>query len=147
MEITDIKSELEKKGSIVYPNKGTSMMPLLRQGKDLMIIKSRSSDKLKVGDAVLYTRGKDYVLHRIVAEVSDGYLICGDNVKTAEHVLDSQIIGILTGVIRDGKEISVDDPKYQKYVKAVLEFRQPVQNMRAIASMGKRAVKKIIGRK
>lgn len=147
MEISDLKTELERTGTLVYPNRGVSMMPLIRQGKDLMIIKSRGKTPLKLGDAVLFTRGRDYVLHRIVDIVSDGYLICGDNQKTAEHVFDSQIIGILTGVIRDGKEISVDDRDYRRYVKLVLKYRQPLQNIKALASMGKRAVKKIAGKK
>ena len=147
MNKTDIKTELEKNGAVICPSEDTSMMPLLRQGKDFMIIKNRCGEKLKVGDAVLCIRGNNYVLHRIVAEVSDGYLICGDNRKTAQHVFDGEIIGIMTGFIRDGKETSVEDPGYKKYVKAVLEFRQPVQNMKALASKSRKALRRILGNK
>lgn len=114
---TTFAQELERTGHLVYTNKGVSMMPLLRQDRDLMILKKPEPGSLKKLDAVLFVRPNgQYVLHRIL-EVLDGvYWIVGDNCVSGEYVKEEQIIGILTGVIRDGKTISVDDPGYQRYV-------------------------------
>ena len=37
--MTKFENEIESKGYIVYTNVGDSMMPLLRQNKDLMVIR------------------------------------------------------------------------------------------------------------
>ena len=45
------------------------------------------------------------------------YVICGDNRWSKEYgITDRHIIGVLTAVIRNGKEISVNDRKYRIYV-------------------------------
>ena len=41
--MTDFETILKKDGVLVYKNKGVSMMPLLRQDKEL-IVKKRNSD-------------------------------------------------------------------------------------------------------
>lgn len=114
---TTFAQELERTGHLVYTNKGISMMPLLRQDRDLMILKKAEPGTLKKLDAVLFIRPNgQYVLHRILEEQDGLYWIVGDNCVSGEYVREEQIIGVLTGVIRDGKTISVEDPAYQRYV-------------------------------
>ena len=115
---------LAEQGKFVYPNVGTSMMPLLRQHRDLMIIEKRPDGDLKKYDAVLYNRDGKYILHRIIAvhpALENGettYDIIGDNQWHIEkNVKDRQIIGVLTGVVRDGKTVLVTDPEYLRYVR------------------------------
>ena len=104
-------------GKLIYTGVGTSMLPLLRPKRDLIIIE-RAASRLKKYDVPLYKRdsGK-YVLHRIVKIRPDGYVLCGDNQWRREYgVTDRQIIGMLTGFVRDGREISVTDQRYRLYV-------------------------------
>ena len=115
-----LKEELMRSGNVIFTNKGVSMRPLLREGRDLMIIEKRRSDtRLAPGMAVLFERPTgDLVLHRIYRKDGGGYLILGDNCINPEYVEDHMIIGILTGVVRDGKKrIDVTDKSYQRYVK------------------------------
>lgn len=111
MSKSTFEKELQEKGVIIYTNVGTSMRPLIRQGKDVMIISSvdNISRKLKKMDVPLYKRDSgQYVLHRIVKATEDGYVLRGDNTYSNEYgITDQHIIGVLTGVIRNGKEISV----------------------------------------
>ena len=119
-----LEETLKKNGILVYTNKGDSMMPLLRENKDLMIIRTLTEPPKK-SDAVLFKRPNGaLVLHRIVKANKDGsYMIVGDNRVRAEKVPGDWIIGILTGVIRDGKEISVTDKEYLDYLKSVPKRR------------------------
>lgn len=115
---------LATQGKIVHTNVGDSMMPLLREGKDLMVIEPRPEGRCKRYDAVLYKRpnGK-YVMHRILKVRKNDYVICGDNRWQREFgVPDEWIIGILTAVIRDGKTIPVTDRRYQRYVHLRCDF-------------------------
>ena len=102
-------------GRILRTNKGVSMMPLIRENRDVMIIE-KVEGRLKKYDAPLYKRGDEYVLHRIVKVRADSYDIIGDNCINVERgITDEQIIGVLSGVIRDGKTISADSFKYKLY--------------------------------
>lgn len=110
------EEELDKKGILVYTNKGNSMYPLIRQGKDVLIIK-KSNRRLKKMDVPLYKRKSgQYVLHRIIKVNENDYVIRGDNTYYNETgIRDDQILGVLSGVIREGKEISVDSFGYKLY--------------------------------
>ena len=118
--MTKFENEIESKGYIVYTNVGASMMPLLRQNKDLMVIR-KITEPLKKNDAVLFKRPNGaYVLHRIVKVCGLGqYRIVGDNCAFPETVPEEWIIGILTEVIKDGRHISVESDEYKRYLKKV----------------------------
>ena len=106
---------LARDGKLVYKTRGVSMEPMLRQNRDLVVIRVPSS-RLKKYDVALYKRGDNYVLHRVVG-VGDGhYQIRGDNTYTLEIVPDSAVIGVLDGFQRKGRQISADDRGYQTYV-------------------------------
>lgn len=114
-DVHSYEEELSIHGKILRTNKGVSMMPLLRENRDVMIIEKREG-RLKRYDAPLYKRGDDYVVHRIVKVREDSYDIIGDNCVNIERgIKDEQILGVLTGVIRDGKTISADSLKYKAY--------------------------------
>ena len=117
-DIHSYEEELMLHGKILRTNKGVSMMPLLREGRDVMIIKKKEG-RLKKYDAPLYKRDGEYVVHRIVRVRETSYDIIGDNcIKIERGITDEQIIGVLTGVIRNGKTIYADSFKYKLYCHA-----------------------------
>lgn len=122
-EVT-FEEELETHGSIVYTNVGVSMMPLLRQGRDLMVIQKKPEGRCKKYDAVLYRVGNRYILHRILKVRAHDYVIAGDNCIHREYgITDAQILGVLTQVLRDGKRIDVKKSfKYRLYVHLWCDF-------------------------
>lgn len=119
---------LERDGKFVYSNKGVSMMPLLREDRDLMIITRKGAARCRKLDVVLFRRqniagSASYVLHRILRVNDDGtYWIVGDNCVTGEIVKEENILGIMTGFVRRGRTISVDDWRYQLYVQTWCRF-------------------------
>lgn len=120
---SSFEAELKQHGTLVYPNVGTSMMPLLRQGKDLMVISRRPAGRLKKYDAVLYKRGDRYILHRILKVRQKDYVICGDHNWQREYgITDDQIIGVLTAFVRDDVETPVTNRKYLCYVHLWCDF-------------------------
>lgn len=121
------EEELRRSGRLVFTNKGSSMMPLLRQDKDIMIITACEAKELLPLDAVLFVREqggkKQYVLHRILKSHPDGsFWIVGDHCYSGERVKGEQILGKLSAVVRDGKTISVQDKKYLFYVHLWCDF-------------------------
>ena len=113
---SSFEEQLELHGRIIYTNVGDSMMPFIKQGRDVLIIE-KAVGPLKKYDVPLYRRKSgQYVLHRIIKAGGGGYRICGDNRISVERGLtDEEIIGVLVGLIRDGKEISLDTLRYKLY--------------------------------
>ena len=108
---------LDEKGFLIYTNVGYSMMPLLRQKRDVIEIQKNENERCKKYDVVLYKRGDKYILHRILKVLPNGYIIAGDhNTFLERDVTDDMILGVMTRVVRDGKAISVDDFWYKAYV-------------------------------
>lgn len=101
---------------MVYKTKGISMKPMLYVNRDLVII-SVPQGRLQPYDVALYRRGSAYVLHRVIQVREKDYLIRGDNTYRLEVVPDSAVIGVLTGFKRKGKDYSVQDPAYRRYVR------------------------------
>ena len=117
MNKSTFEEQLAQNGKLIYTNKGDSMMPLIKQDRDLLIIEPVHG-RLKKYDVPLYKRDSGhYVLHRILKVREHDYVICGDNRWRKEYgITDRHIIGVLTAVVRNGKEISVNDWKYKLYV-------------------------------
>ena len=108
---------LEEYGYIVYTNVGVSMMPLLRQRRDVIEIRKKGPERCKKYDVVLYKIGSKYILHRIIQVREKDYVIVGDhNIWREWGITDSQILGVMTRVIRNGKTITPENRLYQLYV-------------------------------
>jgi len=109
---------LEERGSLTYTFKGCSMNPMLKQGRDLFTVKAKTPERCRKYDVVLYRRPPNqYVLHRIIEVREKDYVILGDNCIRKEYgIQDEDIIGVLTGFVRDGRTYSVTDRRYRLYV-------------------------------
>lgn len=143
---------LNEQGYFVYTNVGYSMMPLLRQKKDIIEIHKKGPERCKKYDVVLYKRRERYVLHRILRVLPDKYIIAGDhNTFLDSPVTDDMILGVLTRVIRNGKSITPDNIWYKLYVHLWCDI-YPVRMMilrtkffvQRIIGWGKRRIKRIL---
>lgn len=118
-DFIDIMIEkLESGGTVAFTPKGKSMMPLLRDGEDIVVL-SKPKCRLHLFDIPLYKRSNGmYVLHRIVDFDADGsYVMCGDNQFDYEHgVKPESVVAVVTAFYRKGKAYSVNSPSYRLYV-------------------------------
>lgn len=116
-ETVSFEELLEKEGKIVYTNAGFSMMPLLRQYKDIIEISRKEPGRCKKYDVVLYKRGSKFILHRILKVLPNGYIIAGDSCRVVEKdIKDENILGVMTRVQRNGRNITPDNIWYKLYV-------------------------------
>ena len=117
MSNSSFEEILKNEGRLIYSNVGDSMRPLIRQGRDLVVIE-RKNGRLKKYEVPLYRRDSgQYVLHRVLKVREGDYVLCGDNRWYRETgITDRHILGVLTAVVRDGKELPVTDWRYWFYV-------------------------------
>lgn len=116
-EVHSYESYLKKYGFLTYRNKGPSMLPLLKPGRDLFTVVPKSSRRCEKYDVVLYRRPPEqYVLHRVIRVREDDYVILGDNcIKKEYGITDDDIIGVMTSFVRKGREYTVSDWRYRLY--------------------------------
>ena len=80
-------------------------------------LKKKELGRCKKYDVVQYKRNGQYILHRILRVLPSGYLIAGDNNFIVERdITDADILGVMKRLIRNGKDITMDDPLYRLYV-------------------------------
>ena len=120
--ITVIEEVLQADGEFrLYP-KGTSMLPLLVQGKDSVVLRRRNDSlekPLKKHDIAFYRRNSgQFVLHRVMKRSRDGsYTMCGDNQTVLEKgITPDQIIGYVCRIYKGERELSLASVKYKIYV-------------------------------
>ena len=140
MNKSSFEEVLARDGRLVYTNVGASMLPLIREGRDLLVIEPPRG-RLKKYDIPLYRRssGQD-VLHRVLEVRKDDYVLCGDNRWGRETgVTDRQVVGVLTAIIRDGREISMTERQCRLYAHLWCDLFP----LRALALRGRYIVKRI----
>ncbi len=115
-EITTIEKVLSERGVYVGPTVGVSMLPLLKNRRDTVVVKKKEQ-RLRRLDVALYKRGNDYVLHRVLQPIDGAYIIRGDNCYADEYVEEERVIGVLTEFFRKGKHIVCTDEKYVRYAE------------------------------
>lgn len=112
-----IAEQIAQGHSVRLHPKGTSMLPMLRQGIDSVQL-SPLSGRLKKYDLPLYRRDNgQYVLHRIL-KAGDTYTCIGDNQYEYEPgIRQDQLLAVVTGFYRGEKYYSVKNFGYKCYCR------------------------------
>lgn len=112
-----IREGLSAGRSVKIAPRGVSMLPMIRQGKDEVIL-APPPPELKKYDIALYQRenGK-YILHRVV-RIGESYTFIGDNQFVYEHgISHERVIAVVAGFTRGGKPKSVRSLSYKLYCR------------------------------
>lgn len=121
------REQLDAGKTVKFSPRGISMLPMLRQGIDSVVL-SPVPEKLKKYDLPLYQRddGK-YILHRIV-EAGQTYTCIGDNQFDYETgVRHDQVIAVVTSFTRGQRLHSVNELPYRLYCR-IWHYSRPVRH-------------------
>lgn len=120
-------------------HKGTSMMPLLRQGKDSVVLVAPND--IKKNDILLYKRANgQFVMHRAIKIKKDEYIMCGDNQYEHERGIKKEnILAKVKGIYRGDVYFETNNTEYQKYVKRKLPVRRAKIRFLYFIGVNKRA--------
>ena len=118
--MNNIARSIKELGYAVAPIAGTSMMPLLKEGRDRVELKPYCHERLKKGDVVLYKKNDDtLVLHRIIkTENGEFFTVLGDHqFNNDEWVNKNQIIAVACGFFIKGRYVNEKTRWYRLYKK------------------------------
>jgi signal peptidase len=102
-----LRAVLGKGVPVRFRAKGFSMSPFIKN-EDVVTISPLQDASPTVGDVIAFVfQGTDKLcVHRVVGKEGDGYVTKGDNTTGAdESVSKENILGFVTRVERDGKEV------------------------------------------
>ena len=118
-----IKEVVSQGGTIRFYPHGKSMLPMLREGIDSVMLTGKSS--YEANDIVLYKAPDGgYSLHRIVKIKNGVYYISGDNQSVYDKIKDTEkIVAAVDGWYRDEEYVSSENEKYQKYIRKIRFIR------------------------
>ena len=113
-----IEEILSSGGEFRLHPRGVSMLPLIRQERDYVVLARRKDDPVRPNDIAFYRRGNgQFVLHRVMRVEKDGtYTMCGDHQCYLEQgIQKDQILGYVKELYRDNKRVSFSSPRYRLY--------------------------------
>ena len=117
-QIPEMRRVLNSGKFVEFETHGFSMIPLLHDGGDRVIL-SKPKLPLQINDVALCkTDDGRYLLHRVISLDNGGYTLRGDNCVSTEFCsCDDDVIGVAVSFIRSGKTIDVNSGKYRFYVR------------------------------
>ena len=130
----------------IYP-KGTSMLPLIVQGRDSVVLRRRNGQPAKKHDIAFYRRDNgQFVLHRVMKVQKDGsFVMCGDNQTELEFgVRKDQIIGYVSCLYKGEKVRSMRSLSYRVYLTFYcwLPFRKSTRFLGRVKSAVARRIRR-----
>lgn len=104
-----VEAELAEGRPVRFRLKGNSMFPLLRNGKDVVVLRKCPAESLQPMDVVLFRYRGKHVLHRIIRREGERLLIQGDgSIVAKEECTVNDVVGKVLRICRpSGKEIPV----------------------------------------
>ncbi len=117
LKSTALKEQLNQNKAVAIVPTGNSMWPTLKS-KSQTVVVQKNQTRAREFDVVLFVLDDGrHVLHRVMRVENDGYITCGDGMLACERVEEARVIGVMTGLYKKNKFISVNEPKYVNKVK------------------------------
>lgn len=110
-----IDEVLENGGEFTLFPRGTSMLPLIREGRDSVTLVKAPPEK---GDIAFYRRTDgSFILHRVISVDGGVYTMCGDNQLALERgITAEQIKARAAYITRGGRKITPKSFRYRVYL-------------------------------
>lgn len=110
-----VETEIAENRPVQIRLKGTSMFPLLKEGKHQVIIHPCKADELSAMDVILFRYKGKHLLHRILKKEGDRFIIQGDGSYVAkEECTVEDVVGKVQTIIKSsGKSISVNSWRWK----------------------------------
>lgn len=110
-----VEDEIAQGHPVQFRLKGVSMFPLMRNGKDEVVLYPCKGEELKPMDVVLFRYRGKHLLHRIIRREGDCLYIQGDGSYVAKESCNvADVVGKMHAVIRPGgRRVSVESRSWR----------------------------------
>ena len=111
--------------------RGNSMRPLLRDGRDKVVVRCFCGENIALGDVMLFRYNGGYIMHRVVRIEGDRIVFAGDgNYKRWEIAARRDVVARIVAVIRpSGRRVNFDSQRWRTLSTAWLVLPQIVRRV------------------
>ena len=138
-----VEEEIKEHGTYATNTVGTSMRPLFKTNRDVVLLKAPEREIRKY-DVVFYSDAKGrHILHRVIGFREDCLIIRGDNTFVKEYVPRERVVAYMVAFNRNGKRHSTDEFGYKLYSRLwhyIYPLRLLWRKMRSLLGKIKRSL-------
>lgn len=112
----EVERLLGEGGEVVITIRGNSMQPMLRDGREKVVLRRYEGDELQRGDVMLFRYRGGYVLHRVVSINGERIVFAGDgNYKLYELATTKDIVARMVAYVKDCRRVECTDKEWLRY--------------------------------
>ena len=111
----EVEELLDEGRQVTILVRGNSMRPLLRDGRDKVILRRANDEDIRKGAVMLFRYRGSHVMHRVTRIEGDVVIFEGDgNYKMQEIALRKDIIAVMEAVVRpSGRRIECSSRRWR----------------------------------
>jgi len=112
----EVERLLGEGGEVTITIRGNSMQPILRDGRDKVVLRHYEGERIQRGDVMLFRYRGGYVLHRVVSVEGKRITFAGDgNYKLYEQAQRSDIVARMVAYIKDDRRVECTQREWLRY--------------------------------
>ena len=111
----EVEQLLAEGRQVVILARGNSMRPLLRDGRDKIVLRRANDEDIRKGAVMLFRHRGSHVMHRVTRIEGDVVIFEGDgNYKLQEVVTRKDIVAVVEAVVRpSGRRIECSSRRWR----------------------------------
>ena len=111
----EVEELLDEGRQVTILVRGNSMLPLLRDGRDKVVLRKANDEDIRKGAVMLFRYRGSHVMHRVTRIEGDVVIFEGDgNYKVQEIALRKDIVAVVEAVVRpSGKRIECSSRRWR----------------------------------
>lgn len=112
----EVERLLNEGGEVMITIRGNSMQPVLRDGRDKVVLRRYEGSEVLRGEVMLFRYRGGHVLHRVVSVEGERITFAGDgNYKLYEQAQRSDIVARMVAYIKDGRRVECTGREWRRY--------------------------------
>ena len=112
----EVERLLSQSDEVTITIRGNSMRPMLRDGRDVVVLRRYDGGSVSVGDVMLFRYRAGCVLHRVVKVEGEWITFSGDgNYKLYEKAQRSDIVARMVAYVRGGCRRECNSRQWQRF--------------------------------
>ncbi len=97
----EVEKRLAQGEQVMLRVRGCSMMPLLRDGRDSVVIRAVRDEDVKIGKILFFRYHGSWVMHRLKSIDGENLIFAGDgNYRKLEHATRDELVATVITVCR-----------------------------------------------
>ena len=112
----EVERLLAQSDEVTITIRGNSMRPMLRDGRDGVVLRRYECEPIRVGDVMLFRYRAGHILHRVVRVEGERITFAGDgNYNLYEVAQRGDIVARMVAYVKDGSRYECEGKEWRRF--------------------------------